>query len=192
VTPGLVHVRPDVLPWLRDPFDQEEEPMRAVMTAPLGQQLEREASGMAVMACLAVLLCHVRAPRCGTVPFPKLGDPTVLCCACARGNKAEGSSVPWAFANQGLLAAIWLPVLLTAPWSFVLLSCALLGNVCLSVCLSGIVAADSEKTGVHSCCFVCCQGKGGGCPAHGIVKKCTLAALDHGLALACMRRCRCG
>ena len=47
--------RAGALPWLKDPFEHEqEEPLREVMTVPLLEQLHREARGFALTAALAV------------------------------------------------------------------------------------------------------------------------------------------
>lgn len=47
------------LPFFRDPYEGDEEPMRALMTLGLGQQLEREAYALSCLACLTVLLLHI-------------------------------------------------------------------------------------------------------------------------------------
>ena len=47
------------LPWLRDPFDPEGEPLHQVLTSSVVHQLEREATSLATMGCLAVLLVHL-------------------------------------------------------------------------------------------------------------------------------------
>jgi E3 ubiquitin-protein ligase MARCH6 len=48
------------LPFLRDPYDMEnEEPFGQLMTAPLREQMARAAGAFAVMACLAVACIHV-------------------------------------------------------------------------------------------------------------------------------------
>ena len=47
------------LPWLKDPFDPEGEPLQQVLTSPILSQLEREATSLATMSCLAVLLVHL-------------------------------------------------------------------------------------------------------------------------------------
>ncbi|KAK9904177.1 hypothetical protein WJX75_006045 [Coccomyxa subellipsoidea] len=53
-------LRPGALPFLRDPYDMEnEEPFGQLMTAPLREQMARAAGAFAVMACLAVACIHV-------------------------------------------------------------------------------------------------------------------------------------
>ncbi|KAL0020826.1 hypothetical protein WJX79_004115 [Trebouxia sp. C0005] len=52
-------LRSGALPWLKDPFDPEGEPLQQVLTSPLLSQLEREATSLATMSCLAVLLVHL-------------------------------------------------------------------------------------------------------------------------------------
>ena len=47
------------LPWLKDPFDPEGEPLQQVLTSSVALQLEREATSLATMGCLAVLLVHL-------------------------------------------------------------------------------------------------------------------------------------
>ncbi len=47
------------MPWLKDPFDPEGEPLQQVLTSPILSQLEREATSLATMSCLAVLLVHL-------------------------------------------------------------------------------------------------------------------------------------
>jgi len=52
-------VHAGALPWLKDPFDPEGEPLQQVLTSPILTQLEREATSLATMSCLAVLLVHL-------------------------------------------------------------------------------------------------------------------------------------
>ena len=47
------------LPFFKDPYEGDEEPMRALMVLGLGQQLEREACALAALACLTVILLHL-------------------------------------------------------------------------------------------------------------------------------------
>lgn len=44
---------------MKDPFDPEGEPLQQVLTSPMLTQLEREATSLATMSCLAVLLVHL-------------------------------------------------------------------------------------------------------------------------------------
>lgn len=70
-----------VLPFFRDPYEGDEQPMRALMLLGLGQQLEREAYAMACLACLTVLLLHMplrltKAALPGMLPLRfSLGSP---------------------------------------------------------------------------------------------------------------------
>ena len=47
------------LPWLKDPFDPEGEPLQHVLSSSILVQLGREAMSLATMSCLAVLLVHL-------------------------------------------------------------------------------------------------------------------------------------
>lgn len=59
------------LPFLRDPYDIEEEPFAQIMTEPVPRQIGRAAGAFAIMACLSVFLVH--APiRLGLVMAPGL------------------------------------------------------------------------------------------------------------------------
>ena len=47
------------LPFFKDPYEGDEEPMRALMELGLGQQLEREICALSALACLTVILLHL-------------------------------------------------------------------------------------------------------------------------------------
>lgn len=47
------------LPWLKDPFNPEGDPLQQVLNSTVALQLEREATSLATMGCLAVLLVHL-------------------------------------------------------------------------------------------------------------------------------------
>lgn len=47
---------PGALPWLKDPFDPEGEPLQQVLSSSMLLQLQRAAVSLATMSCLAVLL----------------------------------------------------------------------------------------------------------------------------------------
>lgn len=56
----MCHLRgAGALPWLKDPFDPEGEPLQQVLSSSMSHQLEREATSLATMGCLAVLLLHL-------------------------------------------------------------------------------------------------------------------------------------
>ncbi|CAL5223373.1 g5878 [Coccomyxa viridis] len=53
-------LRPEALPFLRDPYAyEEEEPFGQMMTAPIRDQMYKAVTGFAIMACLAVACIHV-------------------------------------------------------------------------------------------------------------------------------------
>ncbi|KAL3131681.1 hypothetical protein ABBQ38_007973 [Trebouxia sp. C0009 RCD-2024] len=52
-------LRPGALPWLKDPFDPEGEPLQQVLSSSMLLQLGRAAGSLATMSCLAVLLVHL-------------------------------------------------------------------------------------------------------------------------------------
>ena len=56
---NLTELLAGALPWLKDPFDPEAEPLQQVLTSSILAQLEREATSLATMSCLAVLLVHM-------------------------------------------------------------------------------------------------------------------------------------
>lgn len=61
----------EALPWLQDPYNVEEEPLRQFMLHALPSQLEREVQAFVLMACLAVLLVYVPV-RLATALAPSL------------------------------------------------------------------------------------------------------------------------
>lgn len=65
-------VHAGALPFLRDPYDMDnEEPFGQLMTAPMREQMVRVAGAFAVMACLAVACIHVPI-RAATALAPAL------------------------------------------------------------------------------------------------------------------------
>jgi len=54
---GLLH--PAALPWLRDPYDLEDESFRELWAAPLGAQLAGSARSFAVVAAATVAAVHL-------------------------------------------------------------------------------------------------------------------------------------
>lgn len=55
----LWHPFAGALPFLRDPFAREAEPIQELILLGLGQQLERQVSAMLALACMAVILIHL-------------------------------------------------------------------------------------------------------------------------------------
>ncbi|KAK9812860.1 hypothetical protein WJX72_004825 [[Myrmecia] bisecta] len=51
-------IRPGALPWLRDPYE-EEDALQQMMTMPFTMQAQREAAALLTMSLLAVVLVHI-------------------------------------------------------------------------------------------------------------------------------------
>ena len=59
------------LPFIRDPFARDAEPLQELIMLGLGRQLERQSIAMVALACLAVILIHL--PLCLTKTlYPQL------------------------------------------------------------------------------------------------------------------------
>lgn len=54
-----VHACAGALPWLRDPFDPEFDPMQKLITTPVFTQIRQQLVATACLACTAVLVVHI-------------------------------------------------------------------------------------------------------------------------------------
>ena len=66
------------LPWLKDPFDPEGEPLQQVLDSSVFLQLQRELVSLASMSCLAVLLVSNPIPPHPPPTRSHLGGPAPL------------------------------------------------------------------------------------------------------------------